>query len=664
MKILKICTSKSGGAAIAAIRQQNALNKKPNIKCDFLVAKILEEYTPEVSVEKNGNDIEILIPAIYWHQFGVINNALIDGNRTEISNTWFSYSIYKTDWDDYIFEIAVEYDVIHLHWVTQLISLDLINRLKAQGKIIVITSHDENYFTGGCHYTAGCTRYSKGCIGCLQLNMDELEISAANLENKQLTFSESGINWLFPSEWLKNQFKKSKIYSSENNAIVVRNTLDTNIYNVIDEKKKTELRNNLGIENADVVIVSGAQNNTELRKGFTYAEHAIKAIRAKNLESTEPLNIKVITFGHGGELPNGFGIRHIHLGFIDQEEIVNVLQVADLLLFTSTEENFSNLILESLACGCPVLGFNIGGIPDIVKDGVNGALVDLVGHESFTNRALKLVFGELKELRKSTEIWRSNEFQQYENSFIADQLIEIYKDSKYTKCVPNLADKFKFKSMFGINFNYPLVDAVVVGGQIQKFNKGELNFVYKGFVDFESNPEYGRVAWIKKNANVILRNEKSSNSVFIIICPYPKWNWHNIDVAFKNMQTRVNGMYEPVDLISDINKKFCAFVVDFSKTKDASSLADIEIEFKDSTVSTEQNSKGLCLLYSDLLVLNGSSLDAYSSSVEKLNYIELVALPARQSWQVNKYLEKSKNSYEEINKKILIATDLLLSTDK
>jgi hypothetical protein len=432
---------------------------------------------------------------------------------------------------------------------------------------------------------------------------------------------------------------------------------------VASADKKSEIRKQFGIEDGDVVIVSGAQDNKEIRKGFVYAEHAIKAIRAKNLESNAPLKVKVITFGHGGELPNGFGIRHIHLGFIGQEEIIKVLQIADLLFFTSIEENFSNLILEALACGCPVLGFQIGGIPDIVKDGVNGALVDSVDQEIFTARALELVFGGLKELRKSAEQWRCQEFHHYENSVIAQQLMRIYNDSKPAKYNPKLEDKFKLKGLLGINFGFPLVDTVVVGEQIKKCNTKELNTVFKGFVDFEPHPEYGRIAWIKSHANAVLKRGIYERAIFAILAPYPEWNRYNIETANNNISVSVDGRAQSVELVRDESKKYCAFLVDTNLGKSSSKLIDIEIQFKSPTVPVDVDPRGLCLIYTDLLILENELLERLETAAQKISYIESVALKTRQSWQVNKYLEDSKNAYEEINKKILMATDLLLVAD-
>jgi hypothetical protein len=246
---------------------------------------------------------------------------------------------------------------------------------------------------------------------------------------------------------------------------------------------------------------------------------------------------------------------------------------------------------------------------------------------------------------------------------IAEQLISIYAGSQPANNNPKLAYKYKLKGMLGINFSFPLVDTVIVGEQIKKCNNNELDGILKGFADFEPHPNYGRIAWIKSHAHVILMREKYINPVISIVCPYPEWNWFNIDVAYKNITVFVDGIPKTVQLIKDESKKYCVFLIDVSDAKQESKHIDIEIEFKEPTVALQLDSRGLCLLYCDLTVINKTELDSIDEVVKKIAYIEAKLLKTRQTWQLNQYLQNDKNTCEEINKKILMATDLLLAED-
>jgi len=55
--------------------------------------------------------------------------------------------------------------------------------------------------------------------------------------------------------------------------------------------------------------------------------------------------------------------------------MARLLQNADLFVCPSLEDNLPNTVMEAMACGLPVIGTNVGGIPDMVESGVNGYLV-------------------------------------------------------------------------------------------------------------------------------------------------------------------------------------------------------------------------------------------------------------------------------------------------
>jgi glycosyltransferase involved in cell wall biosynthesis len=65
----------------------------------------------------------------------------------------------------------------------------------------------------------------------------------------------------------------------------------------------------------------------------------------------------------------------MHFGFVGDERLLSLMySAADLFVIPSRQDNLPNTVLESLACGLPVVGFDVGGIPEMVRPGVTGLL--------------------------------------------------------------------------------------------------------------------------------------------------------------------------------------------------------------------------------------------------------------------------------------------------
>lgn len=65
---------------------------------------------------------------------------------------------------------------------------------------------------------------------------------------------------------------------------------------------------------------------------------------------------------------------HFHfVGF--RNDVLSVMQTLDMLVVPSWREPFGRVVVEAMGVGCPVIGTKVGGIPEIIEDGINGLLV-------------------------------------------------------------------------------------------------------------------------------------------------------------------------------------------------------------------------------------------------------------------------------------------------
>lgn len=311
--------------------------------------------------------------------FQFIQRKEINHNRSAVSDTWFS--IPYPGYDLSSTPPITGSDIINLHWMAEFQSVETIAALLDLDKPVVWTLHDENAFTGGCHYTGGCKKYQTGCFECSQLREDRHHIPFNHFSNKISQWG-NRLVLVAPSRWLADCAKKSRIFS-KCRVEVIPNALETDIFK---PTPKREAKRKQGLPPESIVLLFGAHTANEKRKGF---HHLIKAMeyclhhsRIKQMAARK--QIKIVTFGPPqGELKNlGFDIECV--GYIkDNAKLARIYSAADIFVLPSLEDNLPNTMLEAMACGTPVVGFDIGGLPDMIKNGVTGYLAP-----HFNNRQL------------------------------------------------------------------------------------------------------------------------------------------------------------------------------------------------------------------------------------------------------------------------------------
>ena len=87
----------------------------------------------------------------------------------------------------------------------------------------------------------------------------------------------------------------------------------------------------------------------------------------------------------------GIGDRVIFTGWISREEVPYYYAISDIVVVPSIQEAFGLVVSEAMACGKPVVGTKVGGIPDQIIDGYNGFLVPPKDPEALAERVLWLL---------------------------------------------------------------------------------------------------------------------------------------------------------------------------------------------------------------------------------------------------------------------------------
>lgn len=347
--------------------------------------------------EKQSQDEKVLrvIPQTdesSLHQLEIIHTITEDyikNNRTDSSLGRFSLGYPGYDLTGA--KIIKEVDLINLHWVDGFLSVESISSLLELGKPIVWTLHDVNPFTGGCHYPAGCTLFKDDCRLCPQLIKDPYNLPQFNLKSKISQFRDKNLTIVTPSKWMAKEAKHSAVFK-HSRVVVIPNSIETDIFT---PQNKKQAKGKFDIAENTVTILTGASRWKPKRKGFEEFLSAMKhCLDNKNFRNLVYENrIFLLCFGSPANAIKDMGIPYKSFGRVRSDPLLSdIYNAADLFLLPSTEDNLPNTMVEAMSCGIPVIAFNTGGMPDMIRDGITGRLVPPGNTEVLAQAIIHLVF--------------------------------------------------------------------------------------------------------------------------------------------------------------------------------------------------------------------------------------------------------------------------------
>lgn len=256
-------------------------------------------------------------------------------------------------------------DIIHLAWINQgMLSLKNINKIARSGKPVVWTMHDLWPATAICHYARGCQNFVSVCRDCRLLPGGGGKHDLANSvwKKKKRLYRQSNIHFVTCSHWLEIQANQSALMQGMT-VISIPNPIDTTIFNRQD---KLKAKRSLGLPVDKKVILFVAQKVTDERKGAQYLVDALNQLASSNKALAEECVVALLG-GHASELILKINIPSYSLGYVyGDENIARIYNAADVFVIPSMEDNLPNTVMEAMACGVPCVGFNVGGIPEMI----------------------------------------------------------------------------------------------------------------------------------------------------------------------------------------------------------------------------------------------------------------------------------------------------------
>lgn len=439
MKITILSTFDNfGGAAIAASRLNKSLNN------NGLLSNMLVQ-------DKKGNQPNIESIAQNWFQkkLALLRFAL---DRYQFAfyekskDVRFIFSQAKIGIDVHNHPLIQQVDIIHLHWINfGFISLNSLEKLFKTNKPVVWTLHDMWAFTGGCHYSRECTNYERNCGNCVQFlkNSSENDLSHQVWKRKKEIFTDANLTIVTCSEWLAQKARESSLLKDKT-IISIPNPIDTAIFRPLE---KNVARAHFKLSPDKKYILFGAVKISDERKGFAYFTEALSIfdVRCSMSENNDVTNehqtpnigyrkenrsvgrIEILIFGQAQASDfEGLPFKVNILGKLsDLETIATAYSAASVFVSPSIEDNLPNTIMESMACGTPVVGFDVGGIPEMIDHEKCGYLAQYKSAEDLARGIYWTLFEA--DYQKLITHSRQKVLDNYAENVVAEKYKKVYQ---------------------------------------------------------------------------------------------------------------------------------------------------------------------------------------------------------------------------------------------
>ena len=360
MKVLILNTSeRTGGAAVAANRLMHALCKQ-GVEAKMLVRDKLSDDERVISVNQSWFQRRLNFLRFVWERLVIfLCNKL---NRKDL----FRVSIANTGVNLAAHPLVKEADVIHLHWINQgFLSLKGLRQLIATGKPIVWTMHDLWPATAICHYPGDCANYQTACAHCAFTVPHPLWDLAASTFREKGRIAFDPITFVGCSQWIAQKAQQGRWLRTAS-FTSIPNPIDVSVFKPVE---RMAARRHFRLAEDKLFVLFAAAKLSEVRKGAAYFVEACQALYRVYGDRME-----VLLMGNSaGELEQRVPFRVNVLGYLsDAQEMALVYNCADLFAIPSLEDNLPNTIMEAMACGTPCVGFQTGGIPEMIDHVQNG----------------------------------------------------------------------------------------------------------------------------------------------------------------------------------------------------------------------------------------------------------------------------------------------------
>ena len=199
-----------------------------------------------------------------------------------------------------------------------------------------------------------------------------IDLARRVFDRKLAMYKGRNLTFVGCSRWMADLARQSRL-TQGHTVTNIPNAIDTDVFKPID---KQEARRRHQLPTDKKLLLFGAQRITDERKGFRYLTEACEHIAMHH--PTLPGQLGVVVLGGDAQsVKEALPLPVYTVNYLSNEkEIADIYNAADLFVTPSLQDNLPNTIVEAMACGTPCVGFNVGGIPEMITHRQDGYVAD------------------------------------------------------------------------------------------------------------------------------------------------------------------------------------------------------------------------------------------------------------------------------------------------
>lgn len=297
--------------------------------------------------------------------------------------------------------ITGDTEVIFIHWIAGWVSLsDIAEAIDGRNIKVYVNLCDMAHFTGGCHFSFGCSQFEKQCFNCPATVSTNLSKKIRqNIKVNSLALIKMNASAISFSKFTLEQARRSSVPFS--NYLFVKQPID---YDNFFYQANSNI-GNINISSQRKKILMGSYNVLDERKGYITFMLAINFL-SKLLEKENLMVEILVPKGTKCEELKSKNIDLIYYDFAKNDKQLNELYLlSDLFVNTSIDDTAPLMLAESLFSGIPVIATNTGCAPELLKyDSKLGVLIDNMDSQSIALNIYNLFFSKSTNIVKGKHI--------------------------------------------------------------------------------------------------------------------------------------------------------------------------------------------------------------------------------------------------------------------